>query len=133
MQQQGKQLERTCAFAGALQYYYAGLQYFNKLQFVLNNVQASVQPNAASDGVKWCQDVAELCGDFTGDHNARLETTILHCNRFSHPPWTLCFILKKSAALKRNFKELYAKLIPMTNAEVNPDTRAFLLQGAPCP
>ena len=30
---QGMQLERTCAFASALKYYFAGVQYFNKLQF----------------------------------------------------------------------------------------------------
>ncbi len=30
MKNQGMQLERTCAFASALKYYFAGVQYFNK-------------------------------------------------------------------------------------------------------
>ncbi len=61
---QGMQLERTCAFASALKYYFAGVQYFKKKE-------------------------------------KRKEALNVAAER-----------------LRDKFKELYEKLIPMTNAEV---------------
>jgi hypothetical protein len=68
---QGMQLERTCAFASALKYYFAGVQYFNKRHNGFTAAQLLENPD---------------------DTNLR--------------------------ELKQKFKDLYDKLIPMTNAEV---------------
>jgi hypothetical protein len=62
------QLERTCAFASALKYYYAGVQYFKKKE----------TQEALSDA---------------------------------------------AVPLRDKFKDLYEKLIPMTNAEVAAQCR----------